>query len=198
MTAHSLNAEFLSAEDLDALGVPDAKKRNILIHKTAIIVNFDAIQFGENIRIDPFVVVSCRKLILGDHIHIATGCAFFGTAPITVGDFSGISAQSLVYSSNDDYSGKSLTGPTVPSEFTQLTHAEVTIGRHCIVGARSTILPGSELGDGAAVGSTSLIVGTLPAWTISVGIPAKPIKPRSRDCLEREVALTQWKRDQHV
>ena len=198
MTAHSLNAGFLSAGDLDALGVRDAKKRNIRIHSTAVIVNFDNIHFGENIRIDPYVVISCSNLIVGNHVHIATGCGFFGSASITMGDFSGISAHGLIYSTSDDYSGRSLTNPTVPTEFLETIHDDVVIGRHCIIGARATILPGCILGEGAAVGSAALVLGALPPWTISVGIPAKPIKPRARDCLEREVALTQWKRDLHV
>lgn len=194
MTARRLNAEFLSAQDLEAMGVFDAEKRNIRIHSTAVIVNFDEITFGENIRIDPFVTISCRSLILGDYIHIATGCAFFGRAPISIGDFSGISAQGLVYSSSDDFSGQWITGPTVPSEFTQVEHAEVLIGRHCIIGAHSTILPGAELGDGAAVGSASLVLGALPPWTISVGAPAKPIRARERNCLELEAALAKRKK----
>ena len=198
MTAHSLNAGFLSAGDLEALGVCDAEKRNIRIHSTAVVVNFDEIQFGNNIRIDPYVIISCRKLILGDYVHIATGCGFFGTASITMGSFSGISAHGLVYSSSDDYSGKSLTNPTVPHEFLQVTHGKVVIGRHCIIGARATILPGCVLGEGAAVASAALVRDALPPWTISAGIPAKPIKPRARDCLEREAELMQWKRNQHV
>jgi acetyltransferase-like isoleucine patch superfamily enzyme len=198
MTAHSLNAGFLSAGDLDALGVHDAEKRNIRIHSTAVIVNFDNIHFGENIRIDPYVVISCSNLVLGNHVHIATGCGLFGSALIAMDDFSGISAHGLIYSSSDDYSGKSLTNPTVPTEFLQTVVDNVVIGRHCIIGARATILPGCVLGEGAAVGSSALVQGALPPWTISVGIPAKPIKPRARDCLEREVTLAQWKRDLHV
>lgn len=198
MTVHRLNSKFLSAEELDAFGVPDADKRNILIHSTAVIVDFAEIQFGDNIRIDPYVVLSCRKLVLGNHIHIATACGFFGTAPIHIGDFSGISGHSLIYSSTDDFSGKALTGPTVPPEFLQVEHSEVVIGRHCLVGAQSIVLPGSTLGDGAAVGSASLVKGALPAWTISAGVPAKPTKERARDCLELELALMQWKRGQDV
>jgi galactoside O-acetyltransferase len=188
-TGRRLNADFLTAEELDAFGVADADARNIRVHSTAVIVNFDGIRFGKNIRIDPYVVISCRELILGDYIHIATGCAFFGKAPITVGDFSGFSAHNLIYSSSDDYSGQFLTNPTVPSEFTNTISSEVVIDRHCLIGAHSTLLPGSELGEGAAVGSAALVTGALPAWTVSVGTPAKPIKPRLRDCLDLEAKL---------
>lgn len=195
MTAHRLNANFLSPEQLEAFGVPNADKRNILIHSTAIIVDFAEIQLGDNIRIDPYVVISCRKLVLGNHIHIATACGIFGSATIRIGDFSGISGHTLIYSSTDDFSGKSLTGPTVPSEFLQVEDSEVELGRHCLVGAQSILLPGSNLDDGAAVGSASLVKGALPAWTISAGVPAKPIKDRARDCLDLEIALRNSKQN---
>ena len=45
MTVRRLNAGFLSANELDAMGVCDAKNRNILVHSTAVIVNFDDIFF---------------------------------------------------------------------------------------------------------------------------------------------------------
>lgn len=189
MNTCSLNAGFLSFDALEDLGVVDAQKRNIRIHSTAVIVNFDNIQFGESIRIDPYVVLSCRDLILGSYIHIGAACGLFGTAQIRIGDFSGISAHGLVYSSTDDYSGEHLTNPTVPSEFTHIDHADVVIGRHCIIGAHSTILPGATLGEGAAVGSAALVQGELPPWTISVGVPARPIKARARECLNKEAAL---------
>lgn len=189
MNLRNRNAGFLDAAELEVLGVADAVGRNILIHSTAVIVNFDEIRFGTNIRIDPFVVLSCRDLVLGSYIHIATGCGFFGRAQIQMADFSNISAMTLVYSSNDDYSGNSLMGPTIPPEFTGVEHARVEIGRHSILGARCTVLPGTILREGAAVGSGALVKGELPEWTISVGSPAKPIKERSRGCLTKELAL---------
>lgn len=198
MTVRRLNAGFLSAKELDVMGIRDAENRNILIHSTAVIVNFDEICFGENIRIDPYAVISCKNLVLGNHVHIATGCGLFGRATISMGDFSGISGHGLIYSSSDDYSGKALTNPTVPTNFTSVKHAEVVIGRHCVIGAHSILLPGSKLDEGAAVGSSSLVIGKLPPWSFSRGIPAKPIKTRHRHCLEHELNLKQWKQDQDV
>jgi galactoside O-acetyltransferase len=193
MSERSLNAGFLSAERLADFGLLDADKRRILIHSTAVIVNFDAIRFGNNIRVDPFVVLSCNDLVLGNNIHIASGCGLFGVSRIALGDFANLSSKVLVYSSSDDYSGATMTNPTIPSELKCVEHAPVNIGRHCILGARSTILPGSDLGEGAAVGSCSLVKGILPAWTISVGVPAKPIKQRARGCLDKEADFHEMK-----
>ena len=43
--------------------------------------------------------------------------------------------------------------------------------------------------DGTSVGVGSLIKGRLEGWTIHVGVPARPLRARSRDCLTLEAAL---------
>ena len=189
----SLNAGFLTSDELSEFGIFDATERNIRIHSTAVIVNMNNIHFGENIRIDPNVVISCSDLKLASNIHIATGCGIFGTAKISIGEFTSISGHCLIYSSSDDYSGKALSSGTVPNEFTCVYHGNVSIGRHALLGARCTVLPGAKIGEGAAVGSSSLISSDLPPWTISVGTPAKPIKERSQECLKSELDYIKWK-----
>ena len=186
MTSHRHNAEFLSAEQLASYGVENAAERRILIHSTAVIVNFDNIRFGRNVRIDPYVVLSCSDLRFGENIHVATGVGIFGAAPVTFADFSGVAAYSLVYSSNDDYSGASMTGPTLPKSYTNVTSAPVTIGRHVIIGARSIVLPGSVLHEGAATGAGTLVKGELPPWSISVGAPSRVVRRRLKGCLDFE------------
>lgn len=193
MKKNSLNADFLSAKELEKFGVHDAKKRRILVHSKAVIVDFNAINFGENIRIDPFVVISCASLTIGSNVHIAVGCGIIGSESITLNDYSTLSGHVLVYSSSDDYSGYTMTNPTIPNRFKNVENAKVEIGRHCIVGARSVILPGSWIGEGAAVGSGSLVKGTLPNWTISAGVPARVLKLREKGCLQKEVVFKNTK-----
>lgn len=186
MTSRRLNAEFLTPAQLEEFGVENAAARQILIHSTAVIVNFDHIRFGRNIRIDPYAVLSCADLQFGDNIHVATGVGIFGAAAVRFEDFSNISAHSLVYSSNDDYSGAAMIGPTLPKAYTNVTSAPVRIGRHAIIGARSMVLPGSVVHEGAATGAGTLIKGELPPWTISVGAPARVVRQRLKDCLDLE------------
>lgn len=50
-----------------------------------------------------------------------------------------------------------MTNPMVPVEFTNVTHADVNIGRHVIIGSGSVVLPGVTIGEGAAVGALSLV-----------------------------------------
>jgi acetyltransferase-like isoleucine patch superfamily enzyme len=94
-----------------------------------------------------------------------------------------------IYSSTDDYSGDTLTNPTVPDELTGVTSAPVTVGRHAIVGAGAVILPGVTIGTGTAVGALSLVRRDVADFTVVGGVPARILGERSRRLLELEQRL---------
>jgi len=119
-------------------------------------------------------------------VHIAVGSSLIGAGKITMSDFSGLSSRVSIYSSSDDYSGAFLTNPTVPSEYTGVTHADVCLGKHVIVGSGSVILPGVTLEDGVAVGALSLVHKNCEAFGIYAGNPVRRIRERKRDLLEIE------------
>jgi acetyltransferase-like isoleucine patch superfamily enzyme len=52
-----------------------------------------------------------------------------------------------------------------------------TIRRFAVVGARSTISSGVEVGEGALVGAASLVRHDVPANTVVVGVPARVVGP---------------------
>lgn len=184
-----LNTSFLSPEELEQYGVKDAAQRRILVHRTCVILDFSSIFFGTNVRIDPYCVITCKSLKLGDYVHVSSACAFSGGANITVGDFSAISHQSLIFTSSDDYSGRALSNPMVPNEYSNVHTADVSISRHVILGARTTVLPGLSIGEGAATGAGTLVRRNLDPWMIYVGAPASPMKEREKDCLMLEKEL---------
>ena len=47
--------------------------------------------------------------------------------------------------------------------------APIKIGKFCIVGANSVVLPGVEIGEGATVGANSVIIRSLEPWGIYIG-----------------------------
>lgn len=143
---------------------------------------------GDNVRIDDFAVLS-GEIVLGSYIHIAVFCALFGKAKIEIKDFSTISSRVTIYSLSDDYSGNFMTNPMVPSIYTNVREGKVTLEKHVIVGATSVILPSVVIGEGTAVGSMCLVTKSLPEWQVCAGIPAIPIKERSRNLIKLEKEL---------
>ncbi len=176
---------FYSDEELKKIGFKSIGA-NVLISKKASLYGVEQIEIGNNVRIDDFCVLS-GKINLDNYIHIGAYSALFGgNAGIQMKDFSGLSSRCVIYAESDDYSGNSLTNPTVPAKLRSVSGGKVIIGKHVIVGTGSSIMPGVKIGDGASVGSMSLVNKSLSEWGIYIGIPCRRIKDRNRKVLDLE------------
>lgn len=162
--------------------------RNVRISDKASIYNMDQIEIGDNSRIDDFCVVS-GKVKIGRNVHVAVFCNVAGgTEGVTLEDFSGLAYGCHVFSQSDDYSGLSMTNPTVSAQYKKETRRAVSIGRHCIVGAKSLVFPGVRMAEGCSLGAMSMLTKSTEAWSVYFGIPAKKIKNRKQNLLELEKA----------
>lgn len=176
---------FLTPAELASKGFKKLGS-NVLISDKASIYNCDEMEIGDNSRIDDFCVVS-GKVTIGRNVHIAVFCNIAGgDQGITLEDFSGLAYGCHVFSQSDDYSGRTMTNPTVPAQFKGETKAAVRIGRHVIIGTASIVVPGVNVEDGCSVGAMTLVTKSTEAWGIYFGIPAKRIKNRNKGLLEAE------------
>ena len=178
---------MLSREAIEALAF-DFVDENVQISERASFYGASRIALGNNIRIDDFCILSAGAggISLGDHVHIAVYSSLVGAGRITLSGFCNILSHVAIYSSNDDYSGVNLTNPTFPRGYTGVTHADVFLGKHVIVGNGGVILPGVTLEEGVAIGALSLVQKRCEAFGIYVGNSARRIKERKRDLLELE------------
>ncbi|MDP3961661.1 MAG: acyltransferase [Pseudorhodobacter sp.] len=168
--------------------------QNVQIARNCTIIGIERIEIGSDVRIDgptTIVVGKASHLVLGRFIHISGGCHISAAEDVEMGDFSGLSQGVRIFSATDDYSGESLTNPTVPAQFKRVRAAPVSIGRHVIIGTGSVVLPGANIGEGSAVGALSLVNRPIGAWGIFAGNPVKRIKERSKALLQKEDALFQ-------
>jgi galactoside O-acetyltransferase len=172
---------------LEAIGFASLGQ-NVVVSDRASIYGAERIHIGNNVRIDDFCVLSagCGGIELGDHIHIAIYSSLIGAGRISLSDFCNISSRVAIYSSTDDFSGMSMTNPTVPKEFTNVASAEVFLDKHVLVGCGAVLLPGILLEEGVAIGALSLVNRSCAAFGIYAGTPAVRIKERSRNLLELE------------
>lgn len=181
MSADSWNADFLPRTTLEALGFK-ALGRDVLVHSTCVLRNCGAIALGDGVRIDPFTVVSVAGgAEIGAFTHIAAHCLLTGAEAIVIGAFSGLSHGGKILSATAEFSGGGLAPPMIPADFRCDRAAPVRLGDHALIGANSVVLPGADLGDGAAFGALALIKGRHEPWTLNAGAPAKKIGMRDRD-----------------
>ena len=180
-----LNRDQLEEMKFKSLG------NNVRISDKASIYNAEQMEIGDWSRIDDFCVVS-GKVTIGRNVHIAIFCNVAGGEKgIHLHDFSGLAYGCHVITQSDDYSGKTLTNPTVPDEYKREHKAAVIIGKHSIIGTGSVVLPGVVLGEGTSIGALSMVTKSTKAWSVYFGAPAKRIKARSKDLLDLEAAYLQ-------
>lgn len=176
---------FLAREQLEAMRFRSLGK-NVRVSDKASIHNADQIEIGDHSRIDDFCVIS-GKVTIGRNVHIAVFCNVAGgELGITLEDFSGLAYGCQVFTQSDDYSGESLTNPTVPDQYKREVKKAVVIGRHSIVGTHSLVFPGVTLAEGTAVGANSMVTKSTEQWSVYFGNPCQRIKSRQKDLLRLE------------
>jgi acetyltransferase-like isoleucine patch superfamily enzyme len=172
--------------------------KNVKISDRSAIYNPEKIEIGDYSRIDDFCVVS-GVVKIGKYVHIAPHCLVAGGDPgIVLDDFAGLAYFVQVFSQSDDYSGHTLTNPTVSSKYKMEKKAAVHIGRHVIVGAGSIVMPGVQLAEGCSVGALTLVHKTTEPWGIYAGNPCKRIKERKRDLLQLETQFLEDKKNDSI
>jgi galactoside O-acetyltransferase len=167
--------------------------KNVIIGRTVRIRHPELVHIGDNCIIDDFTYIS-TALHLVEYVHIAAGCKLIGgrKCRVSMGRFSTLAPNVVLSAGSDDYHG-GLATPFVPEKYKgHAEYGDIEIGRHCIVGASTVVLPRVRFGDGAAVGALSLVKRNLRAWTLYAGIPAREIGKRDKvQIVKAEAAFDQ-------
>jgi acetyltransferase-like isoleucine patch superfamily enzyme len=176
---------YLSEDALHAMGFAELGN-NVKISDKVAIYGAEQMRIGNNSRIDDFCVIS-GKLTIGRNVYIGPfGLIAGGTPGLTLEDFTTLAYRVQVFTQSDDYSGATMTNSTVPKQYKKEIFASVRLGRHSIVGAGATIMPGANLAEGTSVGAAALVLKPTKPWSIYVGNPARKLRDRKRDLLELE------------
>jgi len=180
-----MTSNFYNYDELKNFGFKAVGER-VLISRKASIYGLENIELGSNIRIDDFCVLS-GKIKIGNYVHVGVYTSLCGGSKgIVLEDFVNLSRKIEIFAVSDDFSGASMTNPTIPDDYKNVIEAEVILKKHVLVGAGSIILPGVILKEGSAVGALSLVKNSTQSWSINAGVPAKKINCRKKDLLELE------------
>jgi dTDP-4-amino-4,6-dideoxy-D-glucose acyltransferase len=178
---------YYSQDELSNLSLMTSGK-NVNVSTDVRIYGAGKIIIGDNVRIDAFCILATGDngyINIGSHIHIASDVALYGGGGISIGNFCTISSKCTLYSVSDDYSGEYLIGPQISKEFLKVERRPIILEKYSAIGAHSLVLPGTILREGSVLGSMSLATRELQEWKIYAGIPAKFVKDRKKNLIEK-------------
>jgi acetyltransferase-like isoleucine patch superfamily enzyme len=160
------------------------KFENILIGNDVVIASKVDLRNREN-----GIIEICDRAYLDENVRIVA--ARNGSVKVDVG--AELGANTIINSGGDTYIGKysllagfininSSSHGTEAARFIKdqpHQHGSVSIGDDVWIGSYAAVLMNSKIGNGAVIGSHSVVIGDIPDFGIAVGVPAKVIKFRS-------------------
>ena len=69
---------------------------------------------------------------------------------------------------------------------------DTVVGNDVWIGQNTTVLPGVHIGDGAIIGANSVVGRDVPAYTVVVGNPARPVRKRFDGELTELLLKLRW------
>ncbi len=110
---------------------------------------------------------------IGEHTMINRGCRMLASfhhkdVEIAIGNHVAVAPEVCFLAAGHDY--KQLNLPD--------TAASIVVGDYVWIGARSIILQGVTIGEGAVVAAGSVVTNDVPAYSVVGGCPARVIKQR--------------------
>ncbi len=151
--------KFLTVKQLKKIGFKKIGK-NCKISKSLTAYNLTG-SLGDNVRIDDDVQLK-GKIEIKSRVHIARGCTLTaGKSGIFLDEFASLANYVQIYSSSDDYYYPSLPIATfnekMRKKFSKVYKKKIIIGKCCLVGTFSVLLPGANLGDFSSVAALTIV-----------------------------------------
>ena len=109
------------------------------------------------------------NLVIGEACYINVNCHFDISGPIIIGNGVSIGHNVLILTNTHEMG-------TAYRRAGDLVTRPVRIGSGVWLGARSTVLPGITIGEGAVVAAGAMVTKDVPPHTVVAGVPAKITK----------------------
>lgn len=142
---------------------------------------------GRNVKIWHFVEYSYGyNLSVGDDVVIHRYVLLDDRGGIELGNRVSVSDFANIYSHTHDI-----------NDISRVYLKKTTIKEHARITYHATVLAGTTVGKDAMVGTMAVVTKDAPEFSVSVGIPAKPVRPKDRPCpyCEAEAPAAQARRE---
>jgi acetyltransferase-like isoleucine patch superfamily enzyme len=155
--------------------------QGVKIYPLSKIINPSVIEIGDFSMIDDFTFVNGGAGIqIGRYVHIASFVGIIGGGELIIGDYVSISIGSKILTGTDTYHDGKRMSTALPEEQRNILRGKVVIKRDAFLGANTVIHPNVIIGEGAIVGSNSLVLKDVEPWSINIGSPCKKIGLRPK------------------
>ena len=139
----------------------------------------EVIILGDDVMMSNYVMLSCKDgtITIGDHSGINAQSIIQSTSgcPVSIGK-DAILGQRVFVVGGGNYNTISVEKPIRLQGIKN--DGGVYIGDNVWLGANATVLGGINVGDGCIIGASSLVTKSLPTLSVCHGIPAKIVKKR--------------------
>ena len=108
------------------------------------------------------------NLTMGDHATMADYVDCYCVDRIRIGNHTTVSQYTYLCGATHDFEHRNFL----------LRPGPISIGSQCWLAADVFVGPNVTIGEGAVVGARSSVFRDLPPWTVCVGTPARPVRPR--------------------
>lgn len=155
--------------------------KNVKIFELAKIIKPEVIEIGDNSEIDDFSFIYGGKGIkIGRYVHISRFVSIIGGGELFLGDYTVLADGARILTGTDSYQGGKRMSTCLPLEQRNLKVSFVRIEKDAFVGTNAIIHPGVTVGEGAIIGSNSLVLRDVEPWSINIGSPCKFLKKRPK------------------
>lgn len=117
------------------------------------------------------------KITIGDNFRISFWGHIAAIDSIEIGSNVLVGSKvSIIDHNHGSYGPEAHFNPGTPPRLRPLISRRIAIGSNVWIGDGVVVAPGAEIGEGCVIGANSVVTGRIPAFTIAVGAPARPIK----------------------
>lgn len=160
---------------------------NVFIGHNVVITNPKEVYLGNNVRIDPFSIIT-TQLEVGDYVQICGHTVLGGGAQqkIKLGSWTAIGYGSKLFCGTEDFTGK--WGPI--NEFwggNKIHRGDITFEDYSVIASDVIVMAGVTLPTGCTIGAKSFVYhnAELKDWSIYLGNPLKYHKERDKETVIR-------------
>jgi len=151
----------------------------VKIYPLAKIIKPEVIEIGNNSMIDDFTLINGGNgITIGKYVHVASFVSIIGGGQLILGDYVVLACGARILTATDTYYGGKRMSSALPEDQRNVIRGKVIIERDAFIGTNVVVHPNVKIGEGAVIGSNSLVLKDVEPWSINVGSPCKRIGTR--------------------